>query len=400
MSDLIHGIELVELSEGVRTITTARASVIGLVCTAPEASDSGDLAFPLNTPVLVTSAKQARKLIYNDATGTGDDGGTAIDAIDAIANFANAVIVMVRVAEGADEDETATNAAGSSSARTGVWALLNAESATSVPPRILLAPGIKQFSKPDTTWIVSGVPTALLGVAARLRGFALLDGPNVDVAATTACEALVTGERGRAYMIDPWVTIDGATKPPSASVAGLIVLSDQERGWWWSPSNRPMLGVTGTSRPIDFAIGDSSCEADILNGNHIATIIRSDGFRLWGNRTLDKVDARWKFLSSRRIADMICDALQRNHLWAMDQNITTGFFEAVLGGVNNYMRYLQSIGAIYGGKCYIDAELNTDSEVAAGHTYFDFDFSQVFPNEKMTFRAHMVNDYITEIIPV
>lgn len=390
MSDLIHGIEVKELTEGVRPITTARASVIGMVGTAPES------AMELNKPYLVTNARQARQLIFDDPEGQGADGGTLLAGLDGVYAHANAVIVLVRVEEGEDDAETAANAAGSASARTGAYALLNAESVTGVAPRILCAPGISQFTVGPVA--TTGVPAALLAVATRLRAIALIEGPSTNLADATAAEALVSGARNRAYFVDPAITTTGNTvKPNSGYVAGVIVQSDNDRGWWWSPSNRPIAGITGTARPIDYAFGDPACEADVLNGLHINTIIRLDGFRLWGNRTLDKTDPSFKFISVRRIADQLQESLLRSHLWAVDQNITRNYVESVVEGVNSYLRYLTAQGAILGGRCYPNPDLNTPEVIASGRVYFDFDYTPVTPAEKVIFRAHLVNDYVQEI---
>lgn len=396
MPDLVHGIDYVEITSGVRPITPARSSIIGIVGTAPEASDTGDYAFPVDTPVLITTALQARQLIYNDVAGTGDDGGTLLDAIEGIFAQCNAAVVMTRVAAGVDDAATATAAAGSASGKTGIWALLDSEGATGVVPRILAAPGISQFATGPT---VTDVPAALLGVAKRLLGIAIIESGNTTAADAATAEALVTGDRSRAYFVDPFVTAGGITKPPSGYIAGLIALSDQERGWWWNPSNRPLTGITGTSRMVDFAIGDASCEADILNGNHIATIIRHNGFRLWGGRSLEKDDARWKFISTRRIADQIQLAIKTSHMWAVDRNITRNYVQEVKAGIESYLRNLTAQGAILGGSVWLDEDLNTPEAIANGEVYWDFDFTPVSPAEKLTFRGHLTNDYISEVVP-
>jgi phage tail sheath protein FI len=43
----LHGVEVIEVSSGPRTIRTAKSAVIGVVGTAPDADIS---LFPLNTP--------------------------------------------------------------------------------------------------------------------------------------------------------------------------------------------------------------------------------------------------------------------------------------------------------------------------------------------------------------
>jgi uncharacterized protein len=66
--------------------------------------------------------------------------------------------------------------------------------------------------------------------------------------------------------------------------------------------------------------------------------------------------------------------------------------------VNAYLRFLTSLGAILGGKCWADPDLNTPDQIAQGKVYFNFDFTPPYPAEHITFRSHLVNDYLTEIV--
>lgn len=239
----------------------------------------------------------------------------------------------------------------------------------------------------------------MIGIAERLRSVIIADGPN----STDEAAQGYAGDFGsaRVYVVDPWVKkLDGdgnvISVPSSPCVAGLIAKSDNDRGFWWSPSNQNVNGIIGTARPIDFALGDANARANLLNEAGIATIIRQDGYRLWGNRTLAS-DPKWMFLSVRRTADIINDSLLRAHLWAVDRNITKTYMQDVVEGVNAYLRHLVSIGAILGGKCWADPELNSPDQIAQGKVYFDFDFTPPFPAEHITFRSQMVNDYLTEI---
>jgi len=117
---------------------------------------------------------------------------------------------------------------------------------------------------------------------------------------------------------------------------------------------------------------------------------------LWGNRTLS-ADPKWTFLCVVRTADIIADSLQDAHLWAVDQGITKNYVGEVQENVNAFMRGLKTKGAILGGSCWIDKDLNSAAQIAAGDISWDFDFTPVYPAEKLTFRSHLVNDYITEI---
>lgn len=247
--------------------------------------------------------------------------------------------------------------------------------------------------------IGNAVTAELVGIAERLRAVIIADGPNTNDEDVIA----YAGDFGskRIYLVDPKVLktdTEGevVTEWASPCVAGLLAKSDNERGFWWSPSNQNVNGIQGTARPIDFKLGDSSSRANLLNEANVATIIRQNGFRLWGNRTLSS-DAKWAFLCVVRTSDIINDSLMRAHLWAVDRGITKTYVTDVTEGVNAYLRHLTAIGAILGGQCWADPDLNTPDQIAQGKIYFDFDFTPVYPAEHITFRSHLVNDYIETI---
>lgn len=469
-TDFLHGVEVLEIDSGSRTITTVKSSVIGIVGTAPNADPD---AFPYNTPVLIAgSQREAAKL---DTLGTGE--GTLPKALDAILDQIGAVVIVVRVEKGTTDAATLANIMGGTNATTGkyegVHALLGAESAVGYAPRILCVPGFTHTRVQDgvtaitigaggtgytsaptvaftggggsgatATATVSGgvvtkitvtnagsgytsaptveltggggtgatatasvgvaanaVVSELLGIANRLRAVIIADGPSTNDADAIAYRKDFGSKR--VYVVDPKVLVldeDGTTVTDWSSprVAGLIARIDNERGFWWSPSNQEIYGIQGTARTIDFTLGDASSRANLLNEQEVATIIRQDGFRLWGNRTCSS-DQKWAFLCVVRTADIINDSLLRSHLWAVDRGITKQYVTDVIEGVNAYLRNLVSLGAILGGTCWADPDLNTADQIADGKVCFDFDFTPVYPAEHITFRSHLTNDYISEV---
>lgn len=384
----LHGVEVIEVSSGPRTIRTAKSAVIGVVGTAPDADSS---LFPLNTPVLIIGNRtEAAKLGIT---------GTLPEAVNAIFDQIGALIVVVRVAEGIDSDETTTNIIGGVDSETGQYlglqAFLSSESITHVTPRILIAPHYTH-DRPEGN--ANPVVTAMIPIAERLRGVIVADGPN-----TTDQDAITWRSdwgSSRVFIVDPWVkSYNDVEKsvPASPYVAGLIAKIDNEQGFWWSPSNQVVNGIVGTVRPVDFALGDPNTRANFLNENEVATIIRQDGYRLWGNRTCSS-DQKWAFLSVRRTADLIHDSLLRAHLWAVDRNINRTYLDDVKESVNAYLAHLKAIGAVLGGECYPDPDLNTPANIAQGKVYFDFDFTPPYPAERISFRSHLINDYIKELL--
>jgi uncharacterized protein len=131
----LHGIETIELDSPAGPVETVKSNVIGLIGTAPNADPA---IFPLNTPVPVFADVLKAGQLKSD--------GTLLDAVDAIYSQKSAVVVVVRVAEGAagpnQLHETWSNAVGSPSGKTGVWSLLKARPMLKVIPKLLVAPGL------------------------------------------------------------------------------------------------------------------------------------------------------------------------------------------------------------------------------------------------------------------
>ncbi|WP_264687701.1 phage tail sheath subtilisin-like domain-containing protein [Wolbachia endosymbiont (group A) of Sympetrum striolatum] len=379
----LHGVNVIEVTSGAKTVRTAKSSVIGVIGTAPEADEQ---KFPLNSPVLIAgSLKEAAKL---------GKSGTLPSAINGIFSQIGATVVVIRV----EESEAIQNIIGGVDEETGkyqgIQAFLSSESIIHVAPRILIAP---QFTHqlPESENPKNPVVAALIGVAEKLRAIIVADGPNTNDEEAIKWRKSVGSSR--VYVVDPWVKvfIEGKEEilPSSPFVAGLIAKVDSEQGFWHSPSNKEINGIVGTSRPIDFTLGDRSSRANYLNENEVTTIIHQNGYRLWGNRTCSN-DSKWTFLSVKRTADLINDSLLRAHLWAVDRNITKTYIDDVIEGVNSYLANLKAQGAIISGKCYATPELNTPTNIASGKVYFDFEFTPPYPAEQITFRSHLVSGAI------
>lgn len=375
----------------VNTGASTGAGAVAASARAQALSGGIDEAFPLNTPVLIAGSRsEVAKL---------GAAGTLPNALDAILDQAGAVVIVVRVTQGADIAATTTNVIGGVNVGTGAYeglqAFLGAESTLGFAPRILLAPG---FTHQRTT-AANPVVAALLGVANKLRAVIIADGPN----STDAAAITYRNDWGskRVYIVDPFVKTfrDGqmVDEPASPYVAGLIARVDNEQGFWHSPSNKEIFGISGTARVIDFTLGDSTSRANLLNEQEVTTIIRKDGLRLWGNRTASS-DPKWAFINVVRTADMINESILQAHMWAVDRNITRTYLDDVTAGVNAYLDRLKAQGAILGGKCWPDTELNTPLSIADGKVFFTFDFTAPYPAEHVTFRSKLVNDYIEEIL--
>ncbi|KJJ96009.1 phage tail sheath subtilisin-like domain-containing protein, partial [Pseudomonas tussilaginis] len=324
MSGFFHGVTVTNVDTGARTIALPSSSIIGLVDTFLP----GPLATAkANDLVLITSEREAVAAFGSDSAIT--------KACQAIYMRAKAVIVACGVAKLEDAAEQTSAIIGgvlADGTRTGLQALLDGKSRFNAQPRLLVTP------KHSAT---QAVGTALVAMADKLRAIAIIDGPNTtDEAAQAYAENF--GAK-RAYLVDPgvkfWDTAESATvdAPASAWVAGLFAWTDTEYGFWASPSNKEFVGITGTGRSIEFLDGDETCRANLLNNSNITTIIRDDGYRLWGNRTLSS-DPKWSFVTRVRTMDIVMDAILYGHKWAVDRSITATYVSDVTEGLQAFMR--------------------------------------------------------------
>lgn len=384
MSGFFHGVTVTNIDTGARTIALPSSSIIGLVDTFTPGADA--TAKP-NDLVLITSEREAVAAFGASAAIT--------KACRAIYSRAKAVIVacgVAKVEDAAEQTAAIIGAVQADGKRTGLQALLDGKSRFNAQPRLLVAP---QHSA------VEAVGTALVALADKLRAIAIIDGPNTTDEAAIA----YAGNFGakRAFLVDPGVrywdndaeaTVDA---PGSAWVAGLFAWTDSEYGFWASPSNKEFVGITGTRRPVEFLDGDDSCRANLLNNANIATIIRDDGFRLWGNRTLSS-DPKWAFVTRVRTLDIVMDAILYGHKWAVDRAITATYVKDVTEGLQAFMRDLKNQGAIINFEVYADPELNTASQLEQGKVYWNIRFTDVPPAENPNFRVEVTNQWLTEVL--
>lgn len=379
-----HGVTVTLVDTGARTIALPSTSIIGLCDTFTPGLKA--TAKP-NDLVLLTSEREAVAAFGEDSAITR--------AAKAVFLKAKAVIVACGVGQLEDEAlQTSAIIGGvlASGQRTGLQALLDGKSRFNAQPRLLIAP------KHSAT---QAVATAMDALAGKLRAIAIVDGPNTTDEAVLAY-AQEFGSK-RIYMVDPgvqqWDTITSKTidAPASAFTAGLFAWTDTEYGFWASPSNKEFVGITGTTRPIEFLDGDETCRANLLNNANITTIIRDGGYRLWGNRTLS-ADAKWSFVTRVRTLDIVMDAILAGHKWAVDRSITKTYVKDVTDGLDAFMRDLKNQGAVINFEVFADTELNTASQLEEGKVYWNIRFTDVPPAENPIFRVEVTNQWLTEVL--
>ncbi len=394
----LHGVEVDEVESATQPISFNPSGVIGLIGTADDADDS---AWPLDTPVLLNS--QPTQALSLGVTGT------LLSSVQQCYAEGAGQVVVVRVADDTDPDNVLSNIIGSQAAKTGLYALLGARASVGVPPRTIIAPGYSSILPPATGggFLANPFVTAALPVATRLRGRVYFDAPITGDADALAAAELYDSDR--AVIFYPSVMVwDTATSayvalPASASMAGLTAYVHQTLGFWFSPSNQPLQGVGGVSNPVDWAMSDPDCEANVLNAASITTIINAaqqaglnyGGFRRWGNRNLS-ADANWRFEAVRTAHDMVYEALDEVTLWAVDKPPSLQLLQDMTCRANDFFKWGQAVGFLVGGRCWLDPELNPASQCAQGIWNWSIDPEAPAPMEHIIYTASRNSAYYTQ----
>lgn len=389
MPDFKHGVQVLEINDGTRVISTVSTAIIGMVCTA---SDADEKMFPLNVPVLITDVVAA--------TGKAGTKGTLAAALAAIGDQCKPVTVVIRVAEGEGDDEEAIQAATISNIiggadengqYTGLKALLTAKAVTGVKPRILGVPGLDSQE----------VAVALASICQQLRAFGYIS--------AWGCKTLSDAIKYRdnfsqreLMLIWPdflaWDTTTNAsgTAWATARALGLRAKIDQETGWHKTLSNVGVNGVTGISASVFWDLQAPGTDADLLNEAGVTTLVRSDGFRLWGNRTCSD-DPLFLFENYTRTAQVLADTMAEAHQWAVDKPMTATLIRDIVEGIKAKFRELKTNGYIIDADCWYDESANDKESLKAGKLYIDYDYTPVPPLENLTLRQRITDKYLVSL---
>lgn len=220
-------------------------------------------------------------------------------------------IVVIPIEEKEDTAQQLAAAIGDPAIKTGMHAFLNADGEVSINPDCIITPGL--FTA-ETNKANSGV-TTLAAVGTKIRALAFADTPM-----TTTDEAIqAESNHGENNLVlchphaNAWSVAAGADVPIPLSViaAGVQARTHLERGWWSLDNKLVGAGISGPARPIDFRIYDSGSEGTHLKGNRVTTMVKHDGFRLWGGHTADDGQLMGGTTVGRLVSWKLYDALER-----------------------------------------------------------------------------------------
>jgi len=378
--DAVTDEELVFASVNGR-VSLAHAAVRDVALTSPD----GSVTYVEGTDYSLTAATG---LITRIAGGAIPAGGT----VRAAYVYADpSKVTAADIIGGVDAD-------GDTS---GLAALENCFQVCGFEPKILIAPG----------WCTQmSVATDMVARAEKLKAMALIDAP----IGTTFQEA-ITG-RGPAGSINfafasqyvalcyPHVKVYSAEKdadvlePLSQRLAGVMCRTDNDEGYWKSPSNESIQGITGIELNLTAKIDDPQSQVNLLNEQGIVTIFNSygSGYRVWGNRSCawPTETGMETFISVRRTKDIIDESIRYSSQQFIDRPITNPLIDAIVESVNSFFRKLVGDGALLGGLAWYDPQRNPKGELELGHLLISYKVTPPPPLERLTYETEITGEYL------
>lgn len=359
----LHGVETLQVDDGVKVISTPTTAVIGIAGVNGLDGNSTEVSI-LGTPRLITPSKTLEEQGL-------DDSWPVYKAIKTMFDLASPLVIWTPygIDQVGDGDVTLEEA---------IEAFRLSRNMIGYSPKILVT------DDPAST------PRAkMIEVAEKLRAVVPTDVQGSDVQELLTARSAFTDERE--FLVGPKVKVGGEDLWYSWIMAAMIAWTDEHHGYHYSPSNKIMETVEGTEFPITASITDVTSDTNVLNGQGITTVFSgyAQGFRTWGNRNASFPTASGirTFLPVIRTADVIEEAIEAVSLQWIDKPINNALIDSIVESGNQFFRTKIGEGVIVDGAVSFDATQNTETEISNGHLIIGYEFVPPPPFERLTFRS-------------
>ncbi len=193
----------------------------------------------------------------------------------------------------------------------------------------------------------------------------------------------------------PWITardpLSSGTivkTPPSGHLAGVYARTDATRGVHKAPANEPIRGA------LDLCYRVTREEQGELNaaGVNCIRFFPDSGIRVWGARTLSAEAGEWRYISVRRLFNMIEESIERGSRWTVFESNDSRTWKSIERDIRAFLTLVWRDGALKGNtpeqaffvKC--DEETNPPEVIDAGRLVTEIGIAPVKPAEFIIFR--------------
>jgi len=375
-----------EIPGGARPLAMVGTSTAAFLGVAPAAGKH------LNEPVAVSNWGQ----FVREFT---DENSSATDLARAVYGFflnGGSRCYIVNVGQG-------NSIAGDARKRTGIIALETVDEA-----KIIAAPGctdvlsyealISHCEKMGDRFAILDAPAradnldALKKVATAGAGAGEGEDKKKKAASTDALRPRQTNCAAFYYpwirAADPMVAGEIVDTAPSGHLAGVYARTDATRGVHKAPANEPIRGA------LDLCFKVTHAEQGELNsaGVNIIRFFPDAGIRVWGARTLAEEASEWRYISVRRLFNMIEQSIQDGTRWIVFESNDSRTWKAIERDIRAFLTLVWRDGALKGDtpeqaffvKC--DDETNPPEVIDAGRLITEIGIAPVKPAEFIIFR--------------
>jgi Bacteriophage tail sheath protein len=202
-------------------------------------------------------------------------------------------------------------------------------------------------------------------------------------------------DRGFGAFYFPWITIadplDPRTLvdcPPCGHVAGIYARTDAARGVHKAPANELVRGALNVTYRV------TQGEQGELNRSGVNCIrfFHREGIRVWGARTLAESASEWRYLSVRRLFNMVEESIARSTRWVVFEPNDRSLWQSIKRDVKAFLLQLWRDGALMGRTpeeaffVQCDEETNPPESIDQGRVVTLIGLAPVKPAEFVIFR--------------
>lgn len=172
---------------------------------------------------------------------------------------------------------------------------------------------------------------------------------NPPVAATRTLASIKSTNTALYNQIKAAMAQQRIVLPPSAAVAGVYATVDRERGVWKAPANVSLAGVIGPVAKITHE-DQENLNVDPDAGKSINAIraFTGKGTLVWGARTLAGNDNEWRYVSVRRLFNMIEESTRKSTAFAVFEPNEINSWLKVKAMIESFLYGLWEQGALAG----------------------------------------------------
>lgn len=162
-------------------------------------------------------------------------------------------------------------------------------------------------------------------------------------------EALLSSNTAVFHSVKKILSKNYLVLPPTPAVAGVMAKTDASRGVWKAPAN---VALAMVQKPTKVIKNDDqeNLNVDGISGKSVNAIrqFTGKGNLVWGARTLAGNDNEWRYISVRRLFNMVEESIQKASAFAVFEPNTPFTWLKLKTMIESYLENLWKQGAFFG----------------------------------------------------